>query len=72
MSEGLTDEQLRRQDWVDNAIQEMLEKINPTSREIPHDIEMLGAIRDIVEQWFIWYGFITIDSQEFYPFIEED
>ncbi len=42
----MSDEQIRRQDFVDNAIFELINRTNPTRREIAWDIEMIGNIRD--------------------------
>ena len=42
----MTDEQLRRQDLVDNAVFCLIQNINPTNKPIPWDIEMIGNIRD--------------------------
>lgn len=46
MSDEMTDEQLRRQDLVDNAVFYLIQKTNPTNKPIPWDIEMIGNIRD--------------------------
>jgi len=42
----MTDEQLKRQDFVDNAVFSLIQEINPTNRTISWDIEMIGNIRD--------------------------
>lgn len=46
MAIEMSDEQIRRQDLVDNAIFELIRQTNPTKRQIPWDIEMIGNIRD--------------------------
>ena len=46
----MTDEQLKRQDFVDNAIFSLIQEINPTSQTISWDIEMIGNIRDTLVQ----------------------
>ena len=42
----MTDEQIKRQDFVDNSIFSLVQTINPTNRTISWDIEMIGNIRD--------------------------
>ena len=42
----MTDEQLKRQDFVDNAVFSLIQEINPTKGTISWDIEMIGSIRD--------------------------
>ena len=44
----MTDEQLERQDFVDNAIFSLIREINPTTREISWNIEIIGNIRDAI------------------------
>lgn len=46
MAIEMSDDQIRRQDFVDNAIFELINQTNPTKRQIPWDIEMIGNIRD--------------------------
>jgi hypothetical protein len=42
----MSDEQIKRQDFVDNAVFELIRQTNPTMRQISWDIEMIGNIRD--------------------------
>lgn len=44
----MTNEQLERQDFVDNAIFSLIQDINPTAEAISWDIEMIGNIRDAI------------------------
>jgi len=44
----MNDEQVKRQDFVDNAIFELIQRINPTGRQISWNIEMIGNIRDSI------------------------
>ncbi len=44
----MTDEQLERQDFVDNTAFSSIREINPTTREISWDIEMIGNVRDVI------------------------
>ena len=48
MADEMTNEQLERQDFVDNAIFSLIQEINPTSQTISWDIEMIGNIRDAI------------------------
>ena len=48
MTDGLTNEQLERQDFVDNAIFSLIQQLNPTGQAIDWDIEMIGKVRDVV------------------------
>ena len=48
MTYELTDQQLERQDFVDNAVFSLIQQLNPTNRVIDWDIEMIGNIRDAV------------------------
>lgn len=67
----LTDSQIRRQDFIDNAIYELLRKTNPSRREIEWNIEMIGEIRDIIRYWFVERLAIT-DEMNFYPYLPID
>ncbi|MBT9537088.1 MAG: hypothetical protein IVZ94_03045 [Nitrospirae bacterium] len=66
----LTEEQIKRQDSVDNAIYQLIREINPVDKEIAWDIEMIGEIRDVVREWMVERLKIT-DEQVFYPYLEE-
>ena len=48
MTVEMSNEQIRRQDFVDNAIFELIHRINSTGRQISWDIEMIGNIRDSI------------------------
>lgn len=65
----LSDNQIQRQDFVDNAIYELLRKINPSEQEIKWNIEVLGEIRDLIQIWFVERLAIT-DEMTFYPYID--
>jgi DNA polymerase sigma len=68
--EKLTQHQIERQDFVDNAIYHLIRKINPSDKEIAWDIEMIGEIRDVVREWMV-ERLKIIDEQNFYPYLEE-
>jgi hypothetical protein len=48
MDGEMTDEQLERQDFVDNAVFSLIKEMNPTNKPIDWDIEMIGNVRDAV------------------------
>lgn len=62
----LTDEQTKRQDFVDNAIYHLIQEVNPTGKPVAWDIEMIGDVRDVIEKWLIERKNIT-SEQIFYP-----
>lgn len=67
----LSESQLKRQDFVDNAIYELLNKLNPSQEEIEWDIEIIGDIRDVVCHWLV-ESLATTDEMTFYPYINPD
>jgi len=70
MAIGLNDEQIKRQDIVDNAVFQLIQDINPSSKELSWDIEMIGEIRDNIRQWIVERLGIC-DEMSFYPYIKE-
>lgn len=66
----LTDKQIDRQDFVDNAIFQLVQRVNPTDKNIEWDIEMIGEVRDVIWQWIVERMKI-IDEQTFYPYIDD-
>ena len=66
----LTKTQLARQDFVDNAIYDLLQEINPSKEKIDWDIEVIGEIRDIIQFYFV-DRFAFTDAMSFYPYIDE-
>ncbi|GHT66175.1 hypothetical protein FACS189452_01600 [Bacteroidia bacterium] len=65
----VTKKQIERQDFVDNAIFELLQTVNPSNKEFDWDIEMIGDIRDAIQHYIIKKT--DCSEQEFYPYIEE-
>lgn len=63
----LTNEQIERQDFVDNAIFNLINELIPSGKEMGWDIETIGEIRDAIQSQLIKRGFCT--EQEFYPCI---
>ncbi len=60
----LTQDQINRQDLVDNTIHKMLERL--TGKQLPHNIEFLGSIRDEIAYQLRSYGLMK--SEDFYPY----
>jgi hypothetical protein len=64
--EKLTKDQIKRQDFVDNQIHDLVKRLNPSTREIEWNIEMIGDIRDTIQHWF-FDQYKIVDELEFYP-----
>ena len=65
----LTNEQLSRQDYVDGEIYQLIRTLNPTKKSIDWNIEMIGEIRDSIQDWIV--DRLRLSSEQgFYPFIE--
>lgn len=67
----LTEEELARQDFVDNEIHNMIcnvmRHVNPEA-EPDWDIEPIAEIRDVILRYFIDGKY---DEMDFYPYLEE-
>jgi len=46
----LTRKELDRQDFVDNEVFELIQKLLPPSKKIEWDIEAIGTVRDIIRK----------------------
>lgn len=55
-----------RQDFVDNSIHELLNKLNPSKKEIPWNIEIIGDIRDAISHNIVDNLRLSTE-EEFYP-----
>lgn len=58
--------QIGRQDFVDNAIFNLIKSLNPTNKSINWNIEMIGEVRDVISDWYVHRLNIT-KEQKFYP-----
>ena len=65
----LIKQQIERQDFVDNAIYDLIQKVNPAEKEIEWNIEMIGEIRDVIKEWLV-DKLKIISEQDFYPYFE--
>ena len=66
----LNQNQIIRQDFVDNAIYDIINIINPTSKPIDWNIELIGIVRDSIKSAIVDRLHIC-DEMEFYPFIHD-
>jgi len=66
----LTEEQIRRQDLVDNAIYQLIQIVSPDDKNIEWDISMIGDVRDVISEWIVEIMKIT-DEQTFYSFLDD-
>jgi len=60
------DKQIKRQDFVDNEIYDLVKRLNPSRSEIDWDIEMIGDIRDTIQHWLV-DRYKIVEELEFYP-----
>ncbi len=65
----LTAQHIERQDFVDNAIFDLINELTPTDKKMEWDIKAIGQIRDAIQSQLVDRGFCT--EQEFYPYIGE-
>ena len=63
---SLSEDQIKRQDFVDNEIHDLVKRLVPSKREIKWDIEMIGDIRDTIQHWLV-DKYKIVDELEFYP-----
>ena len=66
----LTDNQLTRQDFVDNSIFELFQLLNPSEKEIEWNIEMISDVRESIKEWMVDRLKLTHEIS-FYPYVEE-
>jgi len=64
--QSLSDDQIKRQDFVDNCIFDLVKRLSPSKREIEWDIEMIGDLRDTIQHWLV-DRYKIVDELEFYP-----
>lgn len=67
----LTRKQINREDFVDNAIYNLLQELNPTSRIIEWNIELIGKVRDSIIEVIV-NDLEICDENTFYPYIENE
>lgn len=64
----LTKRQIERQDFVDNQVFELLQRLLPASKTMKWDIEVIGSIRDAIRKEFVDKKEVMSEAQ-FYPYI---
>lgn len=65
-----TEKETRRQDIVDNAIQNLMVELSPWGvDDIEWDIEYIGMVRDVIKD-FLVDKLSLMTEQEFYPYRE--
>lgn len=65
----LTKKQIERQDFVDNQIFELIQKLLPPSKKMDWDIEIIGAVRDAICEQVVDKQKIMSEGR-FYPYLE--
>ena len=63
---SLSEDQIKRQDFVDNEIHDLVKRLVPSKREIKWDIEMIGDIRDTIQHWLV-DRYKIVEELKFYP-----
>jgi hypothetical protein len=66
----LDESQIAIQDFVDNAIYELIQRLNPSQKTINWDIEMIADVREKIRYWLVERYNLT-DEKTFYPYIAE-
>jgi hypothetical protein len=66
----LTELQIERQDFVDNEIQNLINRLNPSNKAIDWNIEYISRIRDTIKDLFT-QELSLCDENTFYPFLQE-
>jgi hypothetical protein len=64
--ETLSENQIKRQDFVDNKIYDLVKRLAPSTKKIEWDIEMIADIRDTIQHWLV-DQYKIVDELEFYP-----
>jgi hypothetical protein len=64
--QNLSEDQIKRQDFVDNEIYELVNQLVPSEKKIEWSIEMIGDIRDTIQHWLV-DRYKVVNELEFYP-----
>jgi hypothetical protein len=67
----LTLKEIERQDFVDNAIFDLIKDLSLSTKKIDWNIEMIGEIRDVISDWIV-NKLKMCTEQEFYAIIDEN
>ena len=63
----LTKRQIGRQDFVDNEIFEMINRLPPAGKKMEWDIEVIAAVREAIRMGVILRK--KIGEMRFYPYV---
>ena len=66
--QNLNEDQIKRQDFVDNKIYELVNLLVPSEKKIEWNIEMIGDIRDTIQHWLV-DRYRIVNELEFYPYV---
>lgn len=64
----LTEKQIKRQDFVDNEVFELIRRLAPSAK-IKWDIEMIGNLRDAIQEQVVDKQKLTNEAR-FYPYLK--
>ena len=64
--QNFTENQIKRQDFVDNQIYDLVKRLIPSKRAIEWNIEMIGDVRDTIQHWLVDKHKIG-EELDFYP-----
>jgi len=64
----LTKQQIERQDFADNQVFELIQKLAPAAK-IEWDIEMIGNIRDSIQTQIVSKKKL-MSEEKFYPYLK--
>jgi hypothetical protein len=64
--QNFSEDQIKRQDFVDNEIYDLVKRLIPSTRAIEWDIEMIADIRDTIQHWLV-DRYKIVNELEFYP-----
>jgi len=64
--QNLSEDQIMRQDFVDNEIYDLVKRLIPSTGKIEWNIEMIGDIRDTIQHWLVDKHKI-VEELDFYP-----
>jgi hypothetical protein len=64
--QNFTEDQLKRQDFVDNQIYDLVKRLVSSKRAIEWNIEMIADIRDTIQHWLV-DKYKIVEELDFYP-----
>lgn len=67
----LTDQQIGRQDLLDNLIFKLLNNLAPEESNLKWDIELIGEVRDYIRTVLV-DNLKLMTEMEFYPYIVDE